>query len=676
VVAGDGWDRALRAYAARERAAAQAEGASAAPREGVIRRSESNAEAAEALRGFVAGLQARLDQGAGLRSWPELAGWAGDLFRALIGDVEEEPWLPEDEADAARKVQRILAGLAGLRSVEATADLGTLRFAVEVELADDLPRRGRFGEGVLVAPLSSAIGLDADVVFVVGVSEDLVPGRRSEDALLPEQARALTGGQLALPRDRLDQQHRYLLAALAAAPESVVSFPRGDLRRSTSRLPSRWLVPSLRKLSGDHTLAATRWESLKGPWLVSSPSYAAGLARTAEPATEQEWRTRAAMAWRSAGGAVDDSLPDDRVLRRALALVRGRASESLTRFDGDVSGLGIPDPCIGDVVLSPTSLEEWSVCPHGYFLRTLLRVEPLESPEELIEISPREIGNLVHEVLDRFFTDQERTGAVPGGETPWSARQRSELRRIAMEVAAEFEARGVTGHPLMWRQEQARILDDVGWLLDDDDQLRRETGRRQARSELAFGMHGTAPVTVTLPDGRTLRFRGSADRVDGAGQAIVVVDYKTGRPEKFKTLSEDNPTADGTKLQLPVYAYAARSALGMPQAEVQAEYWFLRKERGKRVTIPLTPEVDRTYAAALATIADGLGGGLFPHRPPADDSWNGFIECRYCDPDGLGVGGHRDRWRRKRHDPRLAAYLALVEPQGPTTPRRRHARAA
>ena len=44
---------------------------------------------------------------------------------------------------------------------------------------------------MLVAPLSAAIGLDVDVVFVVGLAEDLVPGRLSEDALLPERVRAL-----------------------------------------------------------------------------------------------------------------------------------------------------------------------------------------------------------------------------------------------------------------------------------------------------------------------------------------------------------------------------------------------------------------------------------------------------------------------------------------------------
>ena len=132
-----------------------------------------------------------------------------------------------------------VSGLAGLGVVEPVADLTALGLTLGLELADDLPRQGRFGTGVLVAPLGSAIGLDVDVVFVVGLAEELVPGRLREDALLPERVRALAPGQLAPLRDRLDRQHRQLLAALAAAPERIVSFPRGDLRRSTTRLPSR-----------------------------------------------------------------------------------------------------------------------------------------------------------------------------------------------------------------------------------------------------------------------------------------------------------------------------------------------------------------------------------------------------------------------------------------------------
>ena len=250
VVAGGDWEARLGGYAVAQRSAAAWELASEAPREGLIARRERDAQAADELRGFVAGLRDRVEAGAGLSSWPELAGWTTATFRALLGDIGDESWLPEREARAADTVARVVSGLAELGAVEPVADLTALRLTLGLVLADDLPRQGRFGTGVLVAPLGSAIGLDADVVFVVGLAEELVPGRLREDALLPERVRALAPGQLAPLRDRLDRQHRQLLAALAAAPERIVSFPRGDLRRSTTRLPSRWLLPSLRALSG------------------------------------------------------------------------------------------------------------------------------------------------------------------------------------------------------------------------------------------------------------------------------------------------------------------------------------------------------------------------------------------------------------------------------------------
>ncbi len=551
-----------------------------------------------------------------------------------------------------------MAGLSGLGAIEPAADLTALRLTLELELADDLPRQGRFGTGVLVGPLGSAIGLDADVVFVVGLAEGMVPGRLHEDGLLPERVRALAGGQLAPLRNRFDRQHRHLLAALAAAPERVASFPRGDLRRSTARLPSRWLLPSLRVLAGQPGLHASRWESVSGRWLAGSPSYAASLARTPVLASEQEWRLRAAIARH--GGGVADALGGDVAVARAVAMIGARASDRLTRFDGDVSGLGVPDPAGPGRVVSPTALEAWARCPHAYFVQRLLRVEPAGAPEELIEISPLESGSLIHEVLDRFFTGQSLDGAVPGPGQRWTAAQRAELGRIAEQTALEFEARGVTGHRVLWRREFGRICADLQVLLDDDDRLRAGQGRVQVRSELVFGMAGRPAVPFRLPDGRQVWFRGSADRVDRAGDALVVVDYKTGSARPFRKIGQIDPTAGGTKLQLPVYAHAARAGLGLPAAAVSAEYWFLRKDRGTRIAVPLTPEVDQAFSAAVAAITDGIAGGLFPHRPPADDSWAGFIECPYCDPDGLGVSELRDGWRRKRSDPRLARYLALT----------------
>ena len=134
----------------------------------------------------------------------------------------------------------------------------------------------------------------------------------------------------------------------------------------------------------------------------------------------------------------------------------------------------------------------------------------------------------------RFFTRQSRAGAVPGGGQRWTAAQLGELDRMVLEVAAEFKGRGVTGHPLLWRQERNRIAADLQLLLGDDELLRAQTGRVQVRSELSFGIREHPAVRVRLADGREIWFRGSADRVDRAGTALVVVDYKTGSPKRFK----------------------------------------------------------------------------------------------------------------------------------------------
>ena len=439
VVRGTDWDTRLRLYAGEQRAEADRERASDDPAGGLIARHERDAEAADALRSFVTDLRGRLDHGATARTWRELAPWALDLFHDLFGDESTLARLPEHEARAAGRVEQVLAGLQGLDEIEPTADLSALHQVVELELSDTLPRLGRFGVGVLVAPLSAAVGLDVDVVYVLGLAEDLYPGRHHEDSLLPDRVRLAAHGELPAARDRLDRDHRHLLAAFAAAPIVVASFPRGDLRRHSHRLPSRWLLPTLRKLSADDTLAGTRWDAVEPDgWLVGSPSYAGSLEHTDRPATEQEWRLRTLTA---SGGTRGGVQVDDPVLAAGLAMARARATSDFTRYDGNLAGHDLPDLTDGRRVVSPTSLEAWASCPHAYFVNRLLRVEPVESPEELMEISPLTVGNLVHETFDAFV--KEIGDDIPPPGERWSADQRRRL----LEIAANPGRRPATARP-------------------------------------------------------------------------------------------------------------------------------------------------------------------------------------------------------------------------------------
>jgi len=256
----------------------------------------------------------------------------------------------------------------------------------------------------------------------------------------------------------------------------------------------------------------------------------------------------------------------------------------------------------------------------------------------------------------------EFADALPSFSEAWTPEHRRRFSEIAAVRARDLEAEGLTGHPRVWQHERDRILADLVWMLDDDDSWRRQRDARILTSELTFGMDGHDPVVVTVTGGR-VRLRGSADKVDqGRDGRLYVTDIKTGTSRRFKGLCEDDPVLGGSKLQLPVYANAARQRLGGPDTPVEAAYWFVRKSRGTRIGVPLTSRVELTYAHTLEVIVSSMATGLFPGRAPEGPDYTPYRQCEYCNPDGLGHGEARVRWERKRSDPALRRYVELVEP--------------
>ena len=61
-------------------------------------------------------------------------------------------------------------------------------------------------------------------------------------------------------------------------------------------------------------------------------------------------------------------------------------------------------------------------------------------------------------------------------------------------------------------------------------------------------------------------------------------------------------------------------------------------------------------------IADGIEAGRFPFRPGELDRGS-FDHCRSCDFDAVCPTDRDDFWQSARDDERLAAYVALVEPE-------------
>jgi ATP-dependent helicase/nuclease subunit B len=593
------------------------------------------------LRGGFAALDAAT-------SWAEVANAAQALWDTTLA-ADGDTLTP----DADRTARRITTALDALSHLTGEADLAALRELLELQLADDLDRVGQIGVGVHVGSVADGYGADVDRLIVLGAAEGILPSRPTDDPLLPDRVRELTAGVLPTTSDRVARQRRDLHAALAAAPPGgrTVSFPRGDLRGGGSRVPSRWLLPTLRSL-GTPDVTITTWERADG--LHEIPSYA-GAVVSEPPATRQEWRQRAAVA-----GVDTDELTS------ALGRLRARRRAPwFTEFTGDLSGTILPDPTTGTPI-SASALEQWATCPWGYFVGQMLRARPVEQPEDVVRVSPLVKGNIVHAALEGLVTQARAEGWAPTAHEPWPEQSWPALDSHARSAFEEYERQGLTGRPLLWAEDSAALLEDLRvWLVRDNERRGLHGGLVALEEEWEFGREGQPSVELELGDGRRLRLLGTIDRIDADEQGrLVVTDYKTG---KRRTSREEQRWDGGRRLQLPLYALAAAQYFDHPAGEpVRAAYWYTSRSAGfVEEPMVLDGEAQESATATVRAIVDGMTRGVFPSRPTRDGAYyqgrpTSYVTCAACDPDGLGEQIHPS-WEQLVTDRRLLTHRSVHE---------------
>jgi ATP-dependent helicase/nuclease subunit B len=563
--------------------------------------------------------------------WPAKAAAATALLHQLLGAGHVHPHWPDEEQAAFERVEDALSRLATLDELEPEPTHDVFVRALTAELDVTRGRNGRFGNGVLYGSLSSAIGQDLDAVFILGCAEGLLPAARRDDAMLPDAARALSGGELALRAARLHEQHRVLLAALAAAPEGrrTLTFARGDLRGSRRTLPSRWLLDTASARAGD-TVYATDFDELGAPVVDIVSSHAGGIRSAASHASLVD-RDLAALTRHVDTGAVIDAHPVAALVGRGLQAQAARRSPRFTEWDGNLAGQPIPNTA--ERSISPTRLETWASCGYRYYLGNVLGLSDRDEPERVLDISPLDRGSGVHLALEQFLLEVIDTGP-PAPDEPWTPAHRARLRAIAEDVFADYERRGRTGRAVHWRLAKADVLALLNEFLTKDDAYRAAARATPVRVELPFGLKGAEPVVLTLPDGRELRFRGFADRVDRADDGrLFVSDYKTGRGSKYEGIGDNDPVSEGRTLQLGLYAEAAIQQLGADAAT--AVYWMVdTKANFERHGYDWDDIRRQRFLDVTTAIIDGIEGGIFPLVPGEWDSWRGtHSECVYCEFD-------------------------------------------
>ncbi len=620
----------------------------------------------DALRSFVDELAELIDTVDRAKGWEATADATMAMLHALLGPGHFHNQWPEDEQQAFERVEEAIIRLRALESFEDDPSQEVVLRALSSELDVARGRHGRFGDGVVYGPLASAVGHDFDAIFILGCAEGVLPSLQRDDPLIPDASRVASGGEMVDRMSRQREQHRAYLAALSSAPAHgrTLSFPRGDLRSSRAALASRWMLQSASALAGKRVFA-TDFAGLGAPVVDVVASHVEGLDRAIIPANLIERDLAAARRFVAEGGDLIDH-PVGELVATGLQAQRLRRSSSFTEWDGNLTSL-MQDGAASSTasVLSPTRLETWAACGFRYFLGYVLELSDRDDPERAIEISALDKGSGVHQILEDFIAEVIAAGAPDPG-VAWSVDDRNRLHEIADGVFADYERRGRTGRPVLWSQTRRELGDMLDDFLLIDNAVRAGTRGRPAHVELAFGLRDAPPVELSIPDGRTLRFRGMVDRLDqGDDGTVHVYDYKTGRGRKYDQSKLDaDPFLGGTTLQLGLYAEAARQWANDPAVAATSHYWLVENNDSPRRGYAWTDDRRERFVDLLDALVTGIDDGVFGAQP---GEWNDFRgthdNCTYCDFDSLCPVARGDQAQEKEGAVELQIRQRLEPPE-------------
>jgi ATP-dependent helicase/nuclease subunit B len=578
VIGGHGqWREVLDSLAAREEDAAQrAEGEADQDEERGLPAGIPSAAAAQALRDKFDRFVQRLRPPAGKRSYREFVQW----LEALIGPdpavqssrfpLPKEPTAlqvvrraregpqetRERDVAALQSLKDVLRGLVWAEEALSTGQAMDLsRFFEELVGAVDaahyqMPVHPERKE-IVVADVIQARGVPYRAVAVLGLAEGEFPATLSEDPFLRDA-----------DRRRLREEFRLELEPSTESAEveffyETVTRPWERLLLTRPRLAENgalWQASpfweEVRRLVRAEAATLTS-ESLPTPSRVASwPELMESLATRPGYHAGRQW---AAQADPERGAALD-------LAARLFDLRRRRAASP---FDGDLSALAREfNRRLGpDHVWSASRLEAYRACPYRFFVGKVLGLEPCPEPAEGLDA--RQLGNIYHHILEQVYED-------PRIHDPADLEQLlAVLPDVAAAVLDAAPQREGFRETAWWTQTRDEILGNVRRSLKALAALPGDF--RPLQHEAAFGRDGWPPLVVREGEDRFL-LCGYIDRVDRApGGQVRVIDYKTAGPWSY----DRKAIADGKKLQLPLYALAAREALELGDP-VEGFYWHVR----------------------------------------------------------------------------------------------------
>ena len=232
--------------------------------------------------------------------------------------------------------------------------------------------------------------------------------------------------------------------------------------------------------------------------------------------------------------------------------------------------------------VSVSDLDTYASCPYKFFGSRVLRISEEEIPEK--ELSPQEMGSLLHLILYRFYRrvqeeqiekglseshGKNENGLPPLAPVKLETSRIDEYRSLLHQIAAEeidirrfdqpfFE---LNENEIMGTESKRGLLDI--WLDNEFDRLKKGWVFYPSLFEFSFGRYyrdnkrNSEPVELH----ENIKLSGIADRIeyyDGEEEDhFFIIDYKS----SFNNVKTDKNIKEGKGFQMPLYILAVKKIL-------------------------------------------------------------------------------------------------------------------
>ena len=529
-------------------------------------------------------------------TWAELArelssllakGAEGTGFSSAgSGDRERSSFLyrllREGEQAAAEKLKAWLSNMAGFDEISGPPAWDDLLEEVDWIGTMELGLGMGPGKGIFVGKLHDMAGMPVEAACVMGATSDVLPASGGSVSVLEPIAKAVDNPHLArLLPSPIEQKVRFL-TVIGGTRKIALSHPVSELGSRHPKTASPWLLDLASSAAvaegggdGPGRLLSThdlieRSQAFLGGWMTAMDREPGGP----WPSDLQE--VNCYTLWRCSSENKPEDGDENRyvevdldsdgdTLEEALRQVLGsEASDTgeggselapAASFDLAAAGrrlvrmrelhhggaspwwglVSLPRNLLERLTVSPTALETWAECPYKYFLSKVLKVEQLRRPEEEEDVSPLDLGQLVHKVMEtliqkEFIERASGPSCADSGTSESPERRISRLQKAARSlIEEEFKKlpRGRWASPHAEKLLKRRVLNAVETACVVNEILLSSFQCVPAKVELSLEPEQIESSETSV----RLELRGRIDRVDQHSEdcRIIVIDYKTGR---------------------------------------------------------------------------------------------------------------------------------------------------